>query len=203
MKRDIILGGLVIIIGFFILTYNFNTDENNMTTEMTTATIKTNKGDIVLELFVEQMPITTNNFIQLAEEDFYSGTQFHRVIDNFMIQGGDPNTKGDNPALYGTGGPGYTIEDEFVEGLSNTRGTISMANTGRPNSGGSQFFINVADNTGLDFNKQPLTSKHPVFGRVIDGMDVVDAIARTVTDGNDLPNEPIVINDIAIENRKP
>ena len=136
------------------------------------AVFKTNKGDITLELFEDQMPITTTNFIKLAEEGFYNGTKFHRVIDGFMIQGGDPNSKGDDTSTYGTGGPGYTIQDEFVEGslLSNTRGTIAMANTGQPNSGGSQFFINTADNTGLDFDKEPYTSKHPVFGRVVAGL---------------------------------
>tara|TARA_B100000745_G_scaffold300083_1_gene252676 strand:+ start:1490 stop:2182 length:693 start_codon:yes stop_codon:yes gene_type:complete len=168
---------------------------------MKTATFKTTEGDIVLELFVDQMPITTGNFIKLAQEDFYDGVQFHRVIENFMIQSGDPNTKGDDANTYGTGGPGYTIEDEFVEGLSNVRGTISMANTGRPNSGGSQFFINLVDNTGLDFDKQPLTSKHPVFGKVIEGMEVVDAIGKTDTNFRDLPETPIVINDIVIEDR--
>ncbi len=119
------------------------------------AVMTTNKGVIEIELFEDTMPITTGNFIKLLEEKFYDGIKFHRIIDNFMIQAGDPNTKGDNVMSYGTGGPGYTIQDEFVEGelLSNTRGTISMANTGQPNSGGSQFFINTVDNTALDFNK--------------------------------------------------
>jgi len=170
------------------------------TLENSMVTFKTNKGDIVLELFTEEMPITTGNFITLAEEGFYDGIKFHRVIPGFMIQAGDPNTKGDDVASYGTGGPGYTVEDEFVEGaeLTNVRGTISMANTGQPNSGGSQFFINVADNSNLDFNKEPLSSKHPVFGKVVEGMDVVDAISNAETGPRDLPAEDIVIESIQL-----
>jgi peptidylprolyl isomerase len=168
------------------------------------AVMKTNKGVIEIELFEDQMPITTGNFVKLAEEGFYNSIKFHRVIDGFMIQAGDPNTKGDDVGSYGRGGPGYTIQDEFVEGelLTNVRGTISMANTGQPNSGGSQFFINTVDNTPLDFNKEPFTSRHPVFGRVISGMDIVDTIsAVAVTPGNNMPVEPVVIESVTIETR--
>jgi peptidylprolyl isomerase len=164
------------------------------------ATIRTNYGDITLELFANEMPITVGNFVTLAEDGFYDGTKFHRVIPNFMIQGGDPNTRGDNEAIYGTGGPESNIPDEFVEGelLTNTRGTIAMANTGQPNSGGSQWFINLVDNTGLDFDKQPLTSRHPVFGRVLSGMEVVDTIGGVSTKERDIPVEPVVIETISI-----
>ncbi len=164
------------------------------------ALFKTNRGDISIELFEDQMPITTGNFIKLAEEGFYNGTKFHRVIDSFMIQGGDPNSKGDNAAIYGQGGPGYTIQDEFIAGelLTNVRGTIAMANTGQPNSGGSQFFINTVNNVSLDFDKQPLTSRHPVFGRVVSGMDVVDAISGVPTKERDLPVEPVIIESVTI-----
>lgn len=160
--------------------------------------LKTSKGDITLELFTGAMPITTGNFLKLAEEGFYDDTKFHRVIDGFMIQGGDANSKGDNVAIYGQGGPGYTIEDEFVEGdlLTNVRGTIAMANTGQPNSGGSQFFINLDNNTFLDFDKEPLASKHPVFGRVVAGMDVVDQIAKVETGLRDVPVEPVVVESV-------
>ncbi|MCA9361106.1 peptidylprolyl isomerase [Candidatus Kaiserbacteria bacterium] len=166
-----------------------------------TAIINTNKGVIEIELFEDVMPITTGNFITLAEQGFYNGIQFHRVIPNFMIQAGDPNTKGPDKSTYGQGGPGFTIQDEFVDNpkLSNVRGTISMANTGQPNSGGSQFFINTRDNVNLDFDKQPLTSKHPVFGQVLSGMEVVDAISTTETGPNDLPVEPVVIESVTIE----
>ncbi len=166
-----------------------------------TVILNTSAGAIALELYEDKMPITAGNFLKLAEEGFYDGTKFHRVIDGFMIQGGDPNSKGSNPATYGTGGPGYTIQDEFVAdpALSNVRGTISMANTGQPNSGGSQFFINTVDNTNLDFDKPPMTSRHPVFGRVVNGMSVIDAISATETGPGDIPTTPIVIESITVQ----
>jgi peptidylprolyl isomerase len=167
------------------------------------AVITTNKGVIKLELFEDQMPITVGNFTKLAEEGFYNGTKFHRVIDGFMVQGGDPNTKTENALTYGTGGPGYTIQDEFVEGelLTNIRGTIAMANTGQPNSGGSQFFINLVDNTPLDFDKQPLSSRHPVFGRVVEGMEIVDTIGKVAVNERDLPVEAVVLESVVIERK--
>lgn len=179
-------------------TNNQNMEKTN--SENTTAVFATSHGEITLELFTDVMPITTENFITLAKDGFYDGTKFHRVIKGFMIQSGDPNSKTDDVTTYGTGGPGYTIEDEFVQDsrLSNTVGTIAMANTGQPNSGGSQFFINVADNTALDFDKEPMTSRHPVFGKVIDGMDVVQAIEAVETNERDVPNDPVVIESITI-----
>ena len=166
------------------------------------AIITTNYGVIELELFTDTMPITTGNFIALAESGFYDATKFHRVIEGFMVQGGDPNTKGDNEATYGTGGPEKNVPDEFVEGelLTNKRGTIAMANSGQPNSGGSQFFINLVDNTNLDFDKPPLSSKHPVFGRVVNGMDVIDAIGKVETSGppRDIPSEPVILESVKI-----
>lgn len=164
------------------------------------AILETNQGTIEIELYKDMMPVTVDNFVQLTNDGFYDGTKFHRVINGFMIQGGDPITKTDEVDRYGTGGPGYSIPDEHVadDKLTNVRGTISMANSG-PNSGGSQFFINLADNTMLDFDKQPLTSKHPVFGRVITGMDVVDAIAVVETNQLDRPLEPVVIQKATIK----
>jgi cyclophilin family peptidyl-prolyl cis-trans isomerase len=172
-----------------------------------TAVFNTNKGVIKIELFEDKMPITTGNFIKLAEEGFYNGIKFHRVIDGFMIQAGDPNTKGDDISIYGQGGPKNTIKDEFVSDplLTNVRGTIAMANTGQPDSGGSQFFINTGDNTSLDFGDDAAPrSNHPVFGRVIDGMDVVDAIGAVQTTKQppvdvDRPIEPIIIESLTIE----
>jgi len=152
--------------------------------------LETTKGDIVIELY-DDMPITAGNFKKLVEEGFYDGIIFHRVIRNFMIQGGCP--KG-----TGTGGPGYTIKDEFVAGHSNARGTISMANTGQPNSGGSQFFINLVNNKFLDFDDRQTPSKHPVFGEVVEGMDVVDAIALSRIDRNDRPKEDVVITKATV-----
>jgi len=163
------------------------------------AVLNTTMGTVEIELFDNTMPITAGNFAKLVEEGFYDGIKFHRVIEGFMIQGGDPITKTDETMRYGTGGPGYSIPDEHVAGefLTNTRGTISMANSG-PNSGGSQFFINLVDNVNLDFDKQPLQSKHPVFGRVVLGMDIVDMIGQVETGPSDLPLEPIVIESATI-----
>jgi len=165
-----------------------------------TAIMKTNKGVIEIELFADQMPITVGNFTKLAESNFYDGIKFHRVIDGFMIQGGDSNSRGDDESLYGRDGDAENIQDEFIAGelLTNTRGTIAMANTGQPNSGGSQWFINLVDNTGLDFDKPPSASKHPVFGRVTSGLDVVDAIGKVATKPGGIPVEPIVIETIEI-----
>lgn len=164
-----------------------------------TAVLETNKGTIEIELFDDAMPITAGNFMKLVREGFYDGIKFHRVIDGFMIQGGDPNTKTDDVLTYGRGGPGYAIPDEHIAGdkLTNVRGTISMANSG-PDSGGSQFFINLVDNTNLDYDKPPLQSKHPVFGQVTAGMDVVDAIGAVETGPSDLPLEDIVIERATI-----
>jgi peptidylprolyl isomerase len=122
----------------------------------------------------DDMPITTTNFKKLVQQGVYDNTIFHRVIDGFMIQGGDPTGTGyGDPSIP-------NIQDEFTDNNKNNRGTIAMANTGAPNSGSSQFFINVVDNNYLD-------DAHPVFGTVIDGMDVVDAISKVATDGNDRP----------------
>lgn len=140
--------------------------------------LETNMGNITINLYSD-MPITAGNFKKLVEQGFYDGVIFHRIIDGFMIQGGDPQGTG-------MGGPGYTIEDEFTNPpRPNNRGTISMANAG-PNTGGSQFFINLVDNNFLD-------SKHPVFGKVIDGMDVIDKIAKVETDANNKPFKEIKI----------
>lgn len=155
--------------------------------------MKTNMGDITIELFNDTRPITAGNFSKLAKEGFYDGIKFHRVIDGFMIQGGDPLSADDSKKDYwGTGGPGYKIEDEFEGGNSNVRGTLSMANAG-PNTGGSQFFINLVDNN-------PLDGKHSVFGKVLSGMDVVDAIGSVdvdVDNGNK-PISPVVIESVRL-----
>ena len=164
------------------------------------AVLETNKGTVEIELFEDTMPITAGNFKKLVNEGYYDGIKFHRVIEGFMIQGGDPITKTAEILKYGTGGPGYGIPDEHIAGeyLTNVRGTISMANNGQPNSGGSQFFINLVDNLGLDYDKQPLTSKHPVFGHVVKGMDVVDAIGQVDVNMNNLPLEDVVITKATI-----
>lgn len=149
------------------------------------AVFDTNMGTFKAELFEDRAPITTGNFINLSEQGFYDGLTFHRVSKEFVIQGGDPN--GD-----GTGGPGYTIQDEFVSSLKHmSEGILSMANTGAPNTGGSQFFITLAPASWLD-------GKHSVFGRVVEGMDVVRAIGGIETGPGERPIEDIVINSITI-----
>jgi cyclophilin family peptidyl-prolyl cis-trans isomerase len=154
------------------------------------AIVHTNKGTFKIELFENKAPKTTENFIQLANKGFYNGLIFHRVIPQFMIQGGCPKGNGNC-------GPGYTIKDEFHKELSNVQGTIAMANSG-PNTGGSQWFINVIDNCYLDFDKKPYTSAHPVFGKVIEGMNVVDEISKVQADSNDKPLQDVQINRIII-----
>ena len=143
--------------------------------------LETSQGNITIQLYSD-MPITTGNFQSLVEKKFYDGLIFHRVIDGFMIQGGDPEGTG-------MGVPGYNIKDEFTDHNRNDRGTIAMANSG-PNTGGSQFFINLVNNNFLD-------SKHPVFGKVVEGLDVVDALGKVKTGANDKP-----VKEVKIESAK-
>src|SRR3989344_5782432 len=163
----------VIILGAIALIMANKTDTNP---DNKTAVLETNYGTIKIELYSKEMPLTAGNFEKLVREEFYDGIVFHRIIDGFMIQGGDPTGTG-------AGGPGYEIKDEFTRTDldKNDRGTISMANAG-PNTGGSQFFINLVDNNFLD-------GRHPVFGKITKGIDVVDAIAKVETDQNDKPLE--------------
>lgn len=148
------------------------------------AEFKTNKGEFRAELFEERAPNTTKNFIDLAEKGFYDDLIFHRVIEGFMIQGGCPQGTG-------TGGPGYTIDDEFHPELRHdAAGILSMANAG-PDTGGSQFFIILAETSWLD-------DRHAVFGRVVDGMDVVRDIGRTPTGRNDRPQDEVKIESVEI-----
>jgi cyclophilin family peptidyl-prolyl cis-trans isomerase len=165
-----------------------------------TATLKTSLGDIEIELFVDKMPKTAGNFIKLAKDGFYDGLHFHRVINRFMLQFGCPNSKDPKSPRAGTGNaPHGTIEDEHPENakISNEPGTLSMANTGRPNSGSSQFFVNTVHNAYLDWFS-PGPSKHPVFGKVTSGMDVVKKIEATPTDGGDRPNTPVQMISVTV-----
>jgi len=175
MNKKIIIGVvvLIIIIGLFTLKMGKNNNSGKK------VVLETSKGDITIQLYGD-MPVTAGNFEKLVNQGFYNGVIFHRVINGFMIQGGDPTGTG-------MGGPGYSIKDEFTHqgGNKNNLGTISMANSG-PNSGGSQFFINLVNNNFLD-------SKHPAFGQVVEGMDVIEAIAKVKTDSNDRPLEDISI----------
>lgn len=155
-------------------------------------TLHTTEGDIVLEFFSEQAPKTVANFTKLATEGFYDGSKFHRVIRDFMIQGGDPLTKDDGQMMrWGTGGPGYTFADEITPQNTNAKGTISMANAG-PNTNGSQFFINLKDNNFLD-------DKHTVFGKVVEGMGVVEKIGLTEVDMRDRPVTSVVVIRVTVK----
>lgn len=149
-----------------------------------TAKFETNHGTFSVELFEDKAPVTTKNFIDLIEKGFYDGVIFHRVIKGFMIQGGDPTGTG-------RGGPGYTIKDEFHKELRHSApGILSMANAG-PNSGGSQFFITLAATPWLD-------GKHAVFGKISEGMDVVEKIGMTPTGGQDRPREDVKIERVTL-----
>lgn len=150
-----------------------------------TAVFDTSMGIIKIELFEDKAPITTKNFIDLTEKGFYNGLIFHRIIDDFMIQGGDPEGRG-------SGGPGYKIPDEFHPDLKHdSAGILSMANSG-PNTGGSQFFITLAPTSWLD-------GKHAVFGKVTEGMDVVKAMGKVEKGPNDKPVKDVVMNKVTIE----
>jgi peptidyl-prolyl cis-trans isomerase B (cyclophilin B) len=150
---------------------------------MSTATMKTTEGDIVLELFDEDAPKTVANFKKLVGQGFYDGLIFHRVIQDFMIQGGCPQGTG-------TGGPGYTFEDEINQHKI-VKGTLAMANAG-PDTNGSQFFIVTADETPW------LDGKHTAFGQVVDGMDVVERLGNAETDSRDRPVEPLGIQSVEL-----
>lgn len=179
------------------------------------ATFTTSMGTFKAELYAAEMPITVGNFIDLANSGFYDGIHFHRVIPDFMNQFGCPHAKDPNSNRAGTGGPqpnskfqgldgktytrnaGGGIPDELKARISNGPGTLSMANTGRPESGGSQFFINVADNSFLDWFDRSTPSAHPVFGKVIDNYDLVVRISQVRT-RNDNPVQPIKMISVRV-----
>eukprot|EP00295_Goniomonas_pacifica_P009473 CAMPEP_0175842606 /NCGR_PEP_ID=MMETSP0107_2-20121207/20615_1 /TAXON_ID=195067 ORGANISM="Goniomonas pacifica, Strain CCMP1869" /NCGR_SAMPLE_ID=MMETSP0107_2 /ASSEMBLY_ACC=CAM_ASM_000203 /LENGTH=187 /DNA_ID=CAMNT_0017156777 /DNA_START=8 /DNA_END=571 /DNA_ORIENTATION=- len=179
-------------------------------------TFNTSMGSFKAEIFVDKMPVTAGNFLSLVKEGFYNGLHFHRVIKDFMLQFGCPNSKNPKDPRNGTGGPpgnsNYNvpgqgdkkrdrdgnIPDEHTCKLSNEPGTLSMANAG-PNSGGSQFFINTVHNSFLDWwDRSSPDSKHPVFGRVTEGMDVVKKIEATPTDGDDNPRTPVQMVSVTV-----
>mmetsp|Transcript_67532 Transcript_67532/g.132913 ORF Transcript_67532/g.132913 Transcript_67532/m.132913 type:complete len:191 (+) Transcript_67532:59-631(+) len=183
------------------------------------ATVNTTMGSFQVELFTNELPVTAYNFIDLAQKGFYTGLHFHRVIPDFMNQFGCPHSRDPNSKRAGTGGPdaGTTyqtpsgtitrnregcIPDEFKQSYcpkySNEPGTLSMANTGQPESGGSQFFINTKHNSFLDFWDKSTPSQHVVFGKVISGYDIVVAINKTKTDRNDRPLTPVQVTGITI-----
>jgi len=201
IQAGIILGGTILVVSgyFFVLGKGESFVENNLATvnqldmKNKTAIMKTNFGDIKLELFSEDAPKTVENFIKLSESNFYDGVKFHRVIKDFMIQGGDPNSKDDDWSNDGTGGPGYTFEDEFNQHKV-VKGVLAMANAG-PDTNGSQFFIVTTDAAPW------LDGKHTVFGVVTEGMEVVLEIENVNVDKlqGDHPIDDVVIETIEIE----
>jgi len=176
----------------------------------------TSEGTFKAEIFLDRVPITASNFIDLCRTGFYNGLHFHRVIPNFMNQFGCPVSRDPSDAKAGTGGPpegstfevldgsgavqreGGRIPDEFVDKTSNEPGTLSMANTGVPNSGGSQFFINVHHNSFLNWFDEQTPSAHPVFGKVFEGYDIVEKISQVRT-LRDRPSQPIKMERIIVE----
>ena len=164
------------------------------------AVFDTSEGIIRAEIYEAEMPITAGNFIKLIEKGYYDGLHFHRVIPGFMCQFGCPNSKDPNSRSAGTGGPGYNIKDEFLETakFSNEPGTLSMANTGRPNSGGSQFFLNTTHNAFLDWFDKSTPSQHPVFGKVTEGMDVVKKLEGFGSRAG-ATSKPLKMNKVTLE----
>jgi peptidylprolyl isomerase len=165
------------------------------------AVFDTSEGTFKAEIFLDQMPITAGNFIKLVESGFYDGLHFHRIIPGFMCQFGCSHSKTPNDPRAGTGSsPFGNVQDEFLENakFSNEPGTLSMANTGRPNSGGAQFFINTVHNSFLDWWDRRTPSQHPVFGKVVEGMNIVSTIERNGTRGGQ-PIKPVKMNSVTIE----
>ncbi|OGF24304.1 peptidylprolyl isomerase [Candidatus Falkowbacteria bacterium RIFCSPLOWO2_12_FULL_45_13] len=162
----------------------------NLATEFSGAIIKTNLGDITVKFYAAEASITVNNFLNLAQAGFYDGTKFHRVIKDFMIQGGDPLSKDDDPSNDGQGGPGYKFQDE-INRHKLVKGSLAMANSG-PNTNGSQFFIVTKDSTPW------LDGKHTNFGYVTAGLDIVEKVEKVEVSENDRPIEDVVINGIEL-----
>lgn len=164
--------------------------QTDLAQEYSQAILNTNLGNIKVKFYNEESPKTVNNFLNLAQQGFYNGTKFHRVIKDFMIQGGDPNSKSDNWSTHGIGGPDYRFEDEF-NSHQLVRGSLAMANAGA-NTNGSQFFIVTAESTPW------LDGKHTNFGQVIEGMEIVSQIEAAEVNENDHPLQDITINSIEL-----
>ena len=187
-NRTLAIVGVVILIavGFILFNpFNSNSNSSDNMSDRQIAVIETNFGNIVIQLFPDVAPGHVENFVKLAQDGFYDGTTFHRVIPDFMIQGGDPNSKDEDRSNDGQGGPGFTINAEFSD-VPHKRGILSMARAQDPNSAGSQFFIVVKDSNFLD-------GQYTVFGEVIEGMDVADKIVDVQRDGNDNPLEKVTM----------
>ena len=190
IKHDLIFGLSFSLLCLLFSPVSFALDEATID-KTADVVIETKFGDIQIHLFPELAPNHVENFIKLSKSGFYDGTIFHRVIPGFMIQGGDPNTKGPDKSKYGLGGPGYKIKAEF-NNHPHLRGVLSMARSQDPDSAGSQFFIVVKDSTSLDH-------QYTVFGEVVQGMDVVDKIVSQQRDQRDDPLERIEMKVHVVE----
>lgn len=199
-EASIVIAGLIIVFGVIgVLGYKsimnrealVNSAVRRSTADYSGATIVTNYGSIEIEFLSAKSPKTVRNFIKLSESNFFNDIKFHRVIRDFMIQGGDPNSKGDDTSLYGRGGPGYKFDDEISDEPL-TRGIVAMANSGA-NTNGSQFFIITAPSTPW------LQGLHTAFAKVVEGMDVVDKINKVATGMNDIPLESIIIERVNLK----
>lgn len=197
---SLIIIGLIIV---FCIIYYFgnksitngeamvNASIKNSNENFSGAIISTNHGDIEIEFMPDKAPNTINNFINLTQKNFFDGTKFHRVIKDFMIQGGDPNSKSDDKATYGHGGPGYKFNDE-INDTPMVQGIVAMANSG-PNTNGSQFFIITAPSTPW------LQGGYTAFAKVVSGMDVALEISNVSTGQNDIPNDPVIIKKVNLK----
>jgi peptidylprolyl isomerase len=196
--KFVVLGMLItfVLSGVVVFMNPFGSSGNQQSSSTASApsevvVIETNMGTIVFKFYSEVAPKTVENFKKLADEKFYDGTKFHRIIPGFMIQGGDPNSRDADRSKHGLGGPGYNVPAEFSS-VKHKRGIVSMARAQDINSAGSQFFIVVKDSFSLD-------GQYTVFGEVIQGMDVADKIVNVQRDGNDNPIEPVVMQRVYIK----
>lgn len=191
---------VTIAIGYLLVTIIENSTKEEtgylqtsyMNRSAKTAVLETSLGVVRMTFLRTQAPVTINNFTALAESGFYDNTKFHRVVKGLLVQGGDPLSRESDRELYGSGGPGYVFDDE-IRGVPMIRGVVAMANLGRPKTNGSQFFIVVADTAPM------LDGKYTVFGRVTEGMDIIDQINNVSVDAKNIPNQPITIEGISIE----
>jgi cyclophilin family peptidyl-prolyl cis-trans isomerase len=171
---------------------SFTTEGAYMRKQAKVAIFETSMGEIRVALMRSQAPTTVNNFVSLVQSGFYDNTKFHRIVPGMLIQGGDPLSRESDEELYGTGGPGYVFDDE-IRGIKMERGVLAMANLGRPKTNGSQFFIVVAPLAPA------MEGKYTIFGKVIAGMEVVDAINKVKTGKKDIPTTPVMVRSIKIE----
>ncbi len=192
---------VVVSVGYLLITLihtttlettSFATQESYVRKQARNVTLDTSMGTVRIVLLRSQAPVTINNFIALVQAGFYDRTKFHRVVPGLLVQGGDPLSREDDADLYGTGGPGYVFEDE-IRGLPMEKGVVAMANLGRPKTNGSQFFILVADTAPF------MQDKYTIFGKVVEGMDVVERMSTVSTNAKQVPIEPIILRGIRIE----